>query len=105
MAKRSSIKIRSKRIGEKIQLRMLIAHPMQNGLFKDELGEPIPAHFIQEITIKLNDDVIMSGQLGASISKDPFFVFILKKANSGDKVTVSWIDNLQLSDTRDHYLA
>lgn len=105
MAKRSSIKIRSKRLDGKVQVRTLIAHPMENGRNRDEdTNELIPAHFIQELSVELNDQLILSSNLGGSISKNPFFTFILKNAQPGDKVTVSWVDNQKLSDSKDHII-
>jgi sulfur-oxidizing protein SoxZ len=105
VAKRSSIKIRSKRLNGKIQVRTLIAHPMENGRNRDDdTGVIIPAHFIQEFTVKLNDQLILSSNLGGSISKNPFFTLMLKTAQPGDKVTISWVDNQQLSDTEDHII-
>ena len=105
MAEMSSIKIRSKRLDGKIQIRTLIAHPMENGRNRDQSsGQFIPAHFIQEITVKHNDQVIISGDLGGGIAKDPYFAFILKDAQSGDKITISWLDNQGLSDAKDHFI-
>lgn len=105
MAKKSSIKIRSKRLDNGVQIRTLIAHPMENGRNRDEsTGRIIPAHFIQEITVEHNDHIIISGNLGGAIAKDPFFTFLLKEAESGDKITISWLDNLQLSDSKDHFI-
>ena len=105
VAKMSSIKIRSKRLDGKTQIRTLIAHPMENGRNRDEsTGKLIPAHYIQELIIKHNDNIVISANLGGSISKDPFFVFKLKNAQSGYKITISWLDNQQLSDTQDHFV-
>jgi len=51
----SSIRIRSKRRQQKAQIRILIAHPMENGRNRDpDTDEFIPAHFIQELDISLN---------------------------------------------------
>ncbi len=101
----SSIKIRSKHLEGKTQIRTLIAHPMENGRNRDEkTGKLIPAHYIQELTIKLNDKVIISADLGGSISKDPYFAFRLNNAQAGDKITVSWLDNQQISDSQDHFI-
>lgn len=78
---------------------------MENGRNRDEsTGKLIPAHYIQELTIKHNDKIIISANLGGSISKDPYFAFRLKNSESGDKITVSWVDNQRLSDTRDHFI-
>ncbi len=100
----SSIRIRSKRLKEKTQIRILIAHPMENGRNHDENGHLISAHYIQELTLKLNDNTIISADLGGSISKDPYFAFRLKNALPGDKITVTWVDNLRLSDSQDHFI-
>nr|WP_305910217.1 thiosulfate oxidation carrier complex protein SoxZ [Methylomarinum sp. Ch1-1]MDP4521063.1 thiosulfate oxidation carrier complex protein SoxZ [Methylomarinum sp. Ch1-1] len=100
----SSIKIRSKRLGDKTQIRTLIAHPMENGRSPDKNGQFIPAHFIREISVKQNDRVVLNGHLGGSISKDPYFAFMLKNARPGDKITISWSDNQGLSDSKDHFI-
>ncbi len=96
----SSIKIRTKRLDGKTQIRILIAHPMENGRNKDkQTGEVIPAHFIKELTVKHNDNFIISSDLGGSISKDPYFAFLLNGGAEGDKIQVSWEDNLGNTDT------
>lgn len=104
MAEFSSIKIRSKRIKDKVQIRTLIAHPMENGRNRDTNGQLIPAHYIKELIVTHNGQVILSGDLGGSIARDPFFTFVLNTFQSGDKITISWVDNQQLTDSQDHYL-
>jgi sulfur-oxidizing protein SoxZ len=102
----SSIKIRSKRQDGKTQIRMLISHPMEHGRNTDsKTGQPIPAHFIQELQVKHNEKVVMNSNMGAGISKDPYFAFILKGGEAGDKITVSWRDNLGNSDSEEHTLS
>ena len=99
----SSIKIRSKRIDGKIQLRTLIAHPMEHGRNRNkETNALIPAHFITRLTVTHNDQVIVTADLSASISKDPYFAFMLKNGQAGDKITVSWVDNLGNQDAETH---
>ena len=91
----SSIKIRTKRKKGTTQIRTLIAHPMETGLRKDkDTGEMIPAHFIQELTVKHNDKIIASCVLGSGISKDPYFAFLINGGEPGDRITISWSDNL-----------
>lgn len=86
-----------------MQIRMLIAHPMEHGRNRDaKTNELIPAHFIQKLTVKLNKNIIITGNTGANISKDPFFVFMLKGGKVGDKITISWLDNLGNKDTQVH---
>jgi sulfur-oxidizing protein SoxZ len=99
----SSIKIRTKVIDGKIQIRTLIAHPMEHGRSRNkETNKLIPAHFIKQLTVSHNDKVIVTADLSASISKDPYFAFMLKNGKVGDKITVSWADNLGKEDSETH---
>jgi len=91
----SSIKIRIKLLENDItQVRALIAHPMETGYKRDEKGNKIPAHYIQELTVKHNDKVITNSIMGSGISRNPYFAFKFKGGKSGDKITISWVDNL-----------
>ena len=99
----SSIKIRSKRIDGKTKIRTLITHPMEHGRNKDpKTNQPIPAHYIQVLTVSLNDKVIVNCDMGASISRDPYFAFMLKGGNAGDKIMINWLDNLGNTDFEEH---
>lgn len=101
----SSIKIRTKRLEGKTQIRILIVHPMEHGRNKDkQTGALIPAHFIQELTVKHNDNYIVSSNMAGSIAKDPYFAFMLNGGNEHDKITVSWEDNLGNSDSVDAFI-
>jgi len=97
----STIKIRTKRLEGKTQIRTLISHPMEHGRNKDEAtGKLIPMHYIQELIVKHNDKIIVSSQLGAGISKNPYFAFMLKGGEIGDEISVSWKDNVGNSDSQ-----
>ena len=100
----NSIKIRSQRRDGYTEIKLLISHPMENGRNRDTHGELIPAHFIEQLQIKLNDTLILTANMAGSISKHPFFTFRLKTGNSGDKITASWTDNRQNDDSVDHLL-
>ena len=95
----SSIKIRTKRIEGITQIRTLIAHPMETGRNRAKDGATIPAHYIRELTVKHNDQVIATSMMGSGISKDPYFAFKFKGGEAGDKITISWIDNQGKTDT------
>ena len=96
----SSIKIRVKRIEEVTRVRMLIAHPMETGRNLDKATKTvIPAHFIQNVVVTHNDRIIANCLLGTGVSKDPYFSFHIKGGNSGDRINISWFDNLGQSDS------
>ncbi len=102
----SSIKIRTKRQeDEKTQIRILITHPMETGRNKDpKTGKLIPAHFIQELFVTHNGKIVVSSNVGMGVSKDPYFAFMLKGGEVGDKITVSWRDNLGNTDNEETLL-
>jgi sulfur-oxidizing protein SoxZ len=89
-----SIKIRTKRLDGNTQIRTLITHPMENGRNKDNYGKLIPKHHIQELWVELNEIKIISCNMAGSISKNPYFDFLLKGGEAGDEITVFWEDNL-----------
>jgi sulfur-oxidizing protein SoxZ len=99
----SSIKIRTKRIDGNIQIRTLISHPMEHGRNKDKTtNKPIPAHYIQVLTVKYNGKDIAACNMGAGISKDPYFAFLLKGGKPGDEIAIDWVDNLGNKDSEKH---
>ena len=87
------MRIRAQSSGANAIIRVLMSHEMETGQRKDGSGKTVPAWYIQEVTAKLNDQVVMSAQWGPAISKNPFVQFTVKGAKAGDKVNVSWIDN------------
>jgi sulfur-oxidizing protein SoxZ len=74
------------------EVKILMKHDMETGLRKDDAGNLVPAHFIQQVSVKHNDTEVLSAQFGTSVSKDPFLAFKFKGGAKGDKVIVSWID-------------
>ncbi len=87
------MRIRAQAAGDKVTVRVLMAHEMETGLRKDSSGKPIPAWFIQEVGAALNGKPVFSAQWGPSIAKNPFLQFNIKGGKAGDKVTVNWTDN------------
>lgn len=97
----NSMKIRAKLTGEIAEIKLIISHPMETGRKKDDFGQLIPAHFIQLVTITLNDKPVLEAQWGTGIAKNPYLTFKVKAAKIGDKITVTWLDNLGKSGTQD----
>jgi len=98
----SSIKIRTKRQADTTQIRTLIAHPMETGLNSDsKTKKTIAAHFIQQLTVRHNDTIIVTTDLASGISRNPYFSFEMKGGEPGDKITIQWTDNQGNSDSQD----
>ena len=87
------MKIRATAEAGYTEIRVLMSHPMETGLRKGPDGKPIPAHFIENVTVKVNGKTVVDGQISQAISRNPVFSFRVKGGNKGDKVEISWIDN------------
>lgn len=87
------IKIRAVVQGETADIRVLLPHPMENGLRKDDRGQTVPAHFIQSFTISLNGKPLLDSQLNTAVAKNPLFAFKARGIKAGDRLAVSWTDN------------
>lgn len=74
-------------------VRVLMTHAMDSGQRKDAEGRTVPAWHIQHVTVSHNGRTVLSAQWGPSISKDPYLQFTLRRAQPGDMVAVSWVDN------------
>jgi len=75
-------------------IRVLMTHPMETGQRKDSDGKLVPMHFIQNITVKVNGKPALECQVSQGVSRNPVFTFRLKGGARGDKIEVSWLDNL-----------
>lgn len=87
------IKLRAQIQGEITDIRVLLQHPMETGLRRDDKGQTFPPHFIQGFSIFLNGELLIDGQLNTAISKNPLFAFKARGIRSGDKLSVTWTDN------------
>ena len=87
------MKIRATAEAGYTEIRVLMSHPMETGLRKGPDGKLVPAHFIQNLTVKVNGKTVVEGQISQAVSRNPVFSFRVKGGAKGDKVEVSWIDN------------
>ena len=98
MAK-STIKLRTKAKGGKIQVKALITHPMETGLRKNKkTGKKIPAHFINKVVVEANGKPVLTADWTGSVSKNPFLSFKYN-GSKDDTVTLSWKDNTGKGDS------
>jgi sulfur-oxidizing protein SoxZ len=81
------------------EVQVLIQHPMDSGFVKDDKGEIIPPHFIQELIFEHGGRKIFVADWGTAISKDPYVKFSFKGGSKGDELKISWVDNKGESDT------
>lgn len=93
-----AIKLKAKEKDGMVQVKALINHPMETGQRKDKEGNKIPAHYISELVIQINDKDAMTANWGASVSKNPYLSVTVPGAK-GDTVKLSWTDNKGESDS------
>jgi len=87
------MRIRASMAGDKVEVKVLMAHEMETGQRKDPKGNAIPAHFIQNVTVVHNGKTVFSAEWGPSVSKNPFLHFRFKGGKAGDKLSITWTDN------------
>jgi sulfur-oxidizing protein SoxZ len=89
-----SIRIRVTLKDNVADVKALISHPMETGLRKDAAsGDLVPIHFIQSMLATHNGKVVLDCQWSQAISKNPFIHFRVKGAQSGDKISIAWLDS------------
>ena len=88
-------KIRTRTQEGATEILVLVNHPMETGMRKDKAsGKAIPAHFIQELKIELNGKLMASASMGIGVSENPLLGFRSKTAKNGDKLKITWKDNM-----------
>jgi sulfur-oxidizing protein SoxY len=90
----SSIKLRAKLKNNLTEIKAIIIHPMHTGRAKDDFEKIIPAHFIQLLDLQVNGKPAFQMQWGTGIAKNPYLTCYVDNAKLGDKVTLTWHDNL-----------
>jgi sulfur-oxidizing protein SoxZ len=82
---------RAKR-GEIIEIKTLIAHPMETGYRLDTTGTAIPRDIISRFVCTYNSDEIFRAELFPAIAANPFIAFFTTATESGELV-FSWTDD------------
>lgn len=88
------MRIRATAEGGNATVRVLMSHEMESGQRKDAAGKLIPALHISEVSASLNGTVVLTADWGPGVSKNPFLQFNVKDAKVGDKVAITWKDNV-----------
>ena len=87
------MKIRASMMGDKVVVKVLMAHEMETGQRKDSAGKTVPVWFIQNVSATHNGKTVLSAQWGPAVSKNPFLEFRFSGGKAGEKVIVTWTDN------------
>ena len=90
----SSMKLRAKLKDNVTEVKAIIIHPMHTGRGNDDFDKIIPAHFIQLIDLTLNGKPALQIQCGTGIAKNPYLTCFVENAKVGDKLSLTWHDNM-----------
>ncbi len=85
------IKLKPKARNGVISIKALVKHPMETGLRKKK-GKLVPANHITHLVVSHNGKTIVDGDIGSSVSKDPYFKFQVAGAK-GDSIELKYKDN------------
>ena len=82
---------RAKR-GEVIEIKTLIAHPMETGYRLGPTGAAIPRDIINRFTCTYNGEEVFRAELFPAIAANPFIAFFTIATDSGE-LAFSWTDD------------
>jgi sulfur-oxidizing protein SoxZ len=78
--------------GDVIQIKTLVAHPMETGFRKDDSGKPIPRKIINSFVCTFGGHEVFRAELGPAIAANPYFEFTIKVEESGT-FAFAWTDD------------
>lgn len=85
-------RMRASRLKGAAEVRVLLSHPMENGLRRTANGTQIPARHVERVELTLAQRVVLAVYLGRSVSTNPLLTFRLDGAKQGDRLKCSWRD-------------
>ena len=81
------------KVGDIIQLDIILEHPMETGLRKDKDGKLVPIHHIKDVTVTYGGKTIVTLDMTASVSANPYISFDLKISDVEKPLHVKAVDN------------
>ena len=93
MVEKPRIKLpRDAKRGEIIQIKTLLAHPMENGQRKGSDGTTVPRKIINRFTCELNGKPVFGCNLETAVAANPYLQFTAKVEESGT-FRFAWTDD------------
>jgi sulfur-oxidizing protein SoxZ len=71
------------RRGDVMELKVLIAHPMETGYRPGADGRVLPRDIIRRFTCRYNGEVVFAAELHPAISANPYLAFHMLATESG----------------------
>jgi sulfur-oxidizing protein SoxZ len=83
---------RQARKGEIIEIKTLIAHPMETGYRRDVQGKLLPRQIIHTFTCRYNGEEVFRADWHPAVAANPFLAFYTVATESG-RLHFEWIDD------------
>ena len=81
------------KVGQVVQIKTLITHPMETGNRKNKkTGKKIPRNIINKFTAAFNGKPVFSADMNTSVSANPYIAFYFKVPASGE-MTFTWVED------------
>lgn len=77
------------RVGEVVEIRALIQHPMESGYRVNSEGQTLPRDLVRRVVCRFDGEEVLSAELHPAIAANPYLSFWLRVPRSGT-VSVSW---------------
>jgi len=90
--------------GEDFDIRVLIAHPMESGQRRDDVGQLVPRFIIHELTCTYGGEEVLRIEMFPAIAANPFFTFSVRAVDSGT-ITLRWVDDNDVAQSQSIDLA
>jgi sulfur-oxidizing protein SoxZ len=78
----------------RVTVKSLFTHVMESGRRLDpNTGEPIPPHYIKEVTCEHGGRTVLKANWGPAVSKNPYFEFQFTGGAAGETIKLSYVDS------------
>jgi sulfur-oxidizing protein SoxZ len=92
------------RRGEVVEVRTLIAHPMETGYRTDSHGRTVPRDILHRFVCRFDGEVVFSAELHPAIAANPYLAFPLRVERAGT-LSFTWEGDNGFSQTESVALA
>ncbi|HMR30526.1 MAG TPA: thiosulfate oxidation carrier complex protein SoxZ [Geminicoccaceae bacterium] len=83
---------RTARPGEIVEIKAMIAHPMETGYRVGPNGQPIPRQIINRLVCSYDGETVFEAELFPAIAANPFVAFTTVATRSGT-IRLAWTDD------------
>lgn len=86
------------KVGEVIEIRATIGHPMETGYRPDDSGKILARDIIKKFSCQYNGELVFSAEMFSAISANPYLAFYTVATESGT-LALTWVGDNGFSQT------